>query len=146
MVDVKSLLEDYPVCIELPVQWGEMDSYGHVNNSVYFRYFETARMHYFDRLKFQEVMDTEGVGPILAHTECRFRLPLTHPDSVLIGACIGEIGEDRFRMDYRVVSRAHARVAAEGTARVVSFDYRANVKAPLPVSIRERIAALQGDR
>ena len=43
-------LAGYPVVIELPVVWGEMDSYRHVNNVVYFRYFKSARLEYFRRL------------------------------------------------------------------------------------------------
>ena len=44
---MNSPVADYPVVIETPVAWGEMDAYGHVNNIVYFRYFESARIAYF---------------------------------------------------------------------------------------------------
>jgi len=44
-------MSDYPVVVDIPVAWGEMDAYGHLNNIVYFRYFETARMAYFERLR-----------------------------------------------------------------------------------------------
>ena len=49
--------------IEIPVAWGEMDSMGHVNNIVYFRYFETARMNYLERIGFIEEMNRTGIGP-----------------------------------------------------------------------------------
>ena len=140
---VAALLEGFPVSVEIPLQWGEMDAYGHVNNAVYFRYFETARMRYFDELGFQAVMDAEGVGPILAHTACRFRMPLQHPDTLTVGVAVGEIGADRFEMHYRVISGQHGKLAAEGTATIVSFDYRAGRKAPIPQPIRDGIAALQ---
>ena len=95
---MRELLETYPVVIETPVAWGEMDSLRHVNNTVYFRYFESARMAYFDRLGLWDYMDETGVGPILASTGCRFRVPLTYPDTVSIGARVAEVEGDRFVM------------------------------------------------
>ena len=138
------LLEAYPVVIETPVAWGEMDSLRHVNNIVYFRYFESARMAYFDRVGFWAYMDETGVGPILASTRCKFILPLTYPDTVSVGARVSEIKDDRFVMSYAIVSHNHARLAAEGDGLIVSYDYRALTKAPLPEEIKRRIRDLEG--
>ena len=137
------MLEGYPVVIEVPVAWGEMDSLRHVNNIVYFHYFESARTAYFERVGFWAHMDETGTGPILASTQCRFRLPLTYPDTVSVGARVSEVGDDRFVMRYAVVSHREAKVAAEGDGLIVSYDYRALRKAPLPEEIRERIRALE---
>ena len=137
------LVEGYAVVIETPVAWGEMDSLGHVNNIVYFRYFESARMAYFAEVDFWGHMEETGVGPILASTQCRFRLPLEYPDTVSIGARIKDIGEDRFMMEYVVVSHRHRKVAAEGGGLIVVYDYRAKRKAPLPDEIRKRIEQLE---
>ena len=79
----ESLLAGFPVVVELAVAWGEMDSYRHVNNVVYFRYFENARLEYFRRLDWFEYERQTGVGPILAATQARFRKPLTYPDTDL---------------------------------------------------------------
>ena len=142
----EKLLETYPVVIETPVAWGEMDSLQHVNNIVYFRYFESARMAYFERVGFWDYMRETGVGPILASTRCRFRLPLTYPDTVSVGARVPEIEGDRFVMKYVVVSHSHGRAAAEGEGLIVSYDYRGLAKAPLPEIIKERIKELEGGR
>ena len=80
------LLAGFPVFVENPVVWGEMDSYRHVNNTVYFRYFENARLEYFRRLGWFEYEQETGIGPILAATQARFRKPLTYPDRVWTGA------------------------------------------------------------
>lgn len=137
-------LEGYPCVIEQNVQWGDMDAMGHVNNAVYFRYFETARIAYFEATRFLSEMGASGIGPILAHTDCRFRLPLTYPDQLLLGARVTDVGEDRLHMHYRVVSCNHGAVAAEGTGRVVCFDYGAGRKAPLPESVSAAIEAFEG--
>src|SRR5438309_6751770 len=99
-----SLLAGYPVVVELPVAWGDMDSYRHVNNVVYFRYFENARLEYFRRLGWLEYERDTGIGPILAATQARFRRPLTYPDTIAVAARITAVAEDRMTMEYRLVS------------------------------------------
>jgi acyl-CoA thioester hydrolase len=138
------LLQDFPVVIELPVAWGEMDALKHVNNVVYFRYFESARIAYFRELKLGNFLNETGLGLILGSTRCRFKVPLTFPDSVLVGAKTSDIREDRLVMQHCLVSRRLQRVAAEGEAVLVSYDYRKNRKALLPDEWRKYILELEG--
>lgn len=137
------LLEGYPVVVRLPVQWGEMDAFGHLNNVVYFRYFETARIRYLDECGFAESHRQRRVGAILHSTSCRFRIPLTYPDRVDVGARVREVEEDRFTMEYRIVSLAADAVAAEGEGIVVSFDYEAERKTALPDDVRRRVREME---
>lgn len=138
-------LSEFPVVIELPVVWGEMDAFGHVNNIVYFRYFESARIAYFERVGFLEEKERSGVGPILASTRCDFRRALRYPDRILVGARVTELGEDRFTMAYRIWSEAQRRVAAEGEGLIVSYNYREGRRAPLPSAVRRAIEELEGE-
>ena len=140
---MQQLLKTYPVVIEIPVAWGEMDSLKHVNNIVYFRYFESVRIAYFDKLDLWSYMSETGVGPILASTQCKFRVPLAYPDTVSVGARISEIEDDRFLMKYAVVSHRHGKIAAEGEGLIVSYNYRELRKVPLPDEIKGRIQALE---
>jgi len=100
-------IRDYPVKIEIPIAWGDMDAFQHVNNIMYFKYFESARISYFEKIKFLEVMENTGVGPILASTQCRYKLPLTYPDRVAVGAKVDSLEKDRFTMKYAVFSLRH---------------------------------------
>ena len=136
-------LKTYPVVIEIPVAWGEMDSLQHVNNIVYFRYFESARMAYFNKLDLWNFIKETGIGPILASTNCKFRIPLTYPDTVSVGTKVTEIKDDRFLMKYLIMSHTHGKVAAEGEGLIVSYNYRELAKATLPVEIRKRIEAIE---
>jgi acyl-CoA thioester hydrolase len=140
---VAEMLQGFPVVIEIPVQWGEMDAYGHVNNTVLFRYFESARMAYFERCGFIRSYDQDKIGAILHSTSCRFRRPLFCPDTVLVASRVSQIEEDRFTMEYRVASRTAGELVAEGSAVIVSYDYTAARKTPLPAPIREAIAVLE---
>lgn len=137
------LLQGFPVVVATPVAWGDMDYFRHVNNIVFFRYFESARIAYLERIGFARELEESGVGPILAATHCRFRRPLTYPDVVHVGARTTEVGADRFVMEYRLVSEALGEVAAEGGGTLVSFDYGRNVKAALPGRVREAIDRLE---
>ena len=137
------LLDGFPVAVRQAVVWGEMDSYRHVNNVVYFRYFETARLEYFRHLGWFEYEEQTGIGPILAATSARFRRPLTYPDTIWVGARVPDVREDRFTMEHRLVSRKLAAVAAEGTGTIVSYHYGQGAKVPLPDELRWRIAELE---
>ena len=138
------VLAGFPVIVELPVCWGEMDSYRHVNNVVYFRYFENARLEYFRRLGWPEFEEATGVGPILAATRARFRRPLTYPDTVSIAARVATLAEDRFTIVHRVVSHRLGEVTTEGEGTIVTFHYERGEKVPVPEELRRRIAELEG--
>jgi len=140
---MNQLLKHCPVVIETPIAWGQMDAFKHLNNTAYFRFFESGRIAYFERLNLLEYMDETGVGPILASTNCRFRIPLTYPDSVSIGTRVSDMRSDRFTMEYFVVSHRHEKVAAEGTGLIVCFNYRENKKTSIPGELVQRIEALE---
>lgn len=140
---MKDLLKDYPVVIEIPVAWGEMDAFQHVNNIVYFRYFESVRMAYFDRLNMDEFMKQTGVGPILAETRCKFKAPLTYPDKVSAATRITDIKEDRFVMEYRIISHNLNRVAAEGDGLIVAYNYNEMKKATIPEELKTKILEIE---
>lgn len=140
---MQNFLDRFPVVVECPVVWGEMDSFQHVNNVVYFRYFETARMAYFERMNYMEILGRTGIGPILHSANCRFRIPLTSPDTVSIGTRSVDLQSDRFTMEFRVFSHNHQKVAAEGSGVIVTFDYKAGKKAAISAEIRSLIERIE---
>jgi acyl-CoA thioester hydrolase len=117
-----------------------------VNHAVFFTYFESARIRYLDLIGFRELSDAVQTGPILASAQARFRRPVTYPDMLVVGARTTELGEDRFAHEYRVVSRALNDVAASGGAMLVSYDYAAGTKVPVPEAVRAAIRDLEGER
>jgi acyl-CoA thioester hydrolase len=134
------LLSGFPVVIDQEVRWGDLDAFGHVNNTVFFRFFESARIAYFERIGFLGA--DGGVGPILHSTNCRFRLPLGYPDALRVGAKVSALEKDRFNMEYRIVSAKRGAVAAEGAGMIVAFDYAKQTKADVPADVVARIKAL----
>ena len=140
------LLKDCAGVVERPVLWADMDAFQHVNNTVYFRYFEDARIAYFEKLKVMELKERLGIAPILASTSCKFRIPLTYPDTVSVGSRISRLEEDRFIMEYRVVSHRHNKIAAEGEGMIVIFNYREGKKTAAPAELKKLIVEIEGER
>ncbi|MHC1726217.1 MAG: acyl-CoA thioesterase [Syntrophobacteraceae bacterium] len=140
---MEDILKGFPVIIEIPVAWGEMDAFKHVNNVAYFRYIESSRVAYFDRIKGWAFLGETGIGPILATTHCRYRIPLTYPDVVSVGARVSNIGDDRFTMKHIIVSHRLSKIAAEGDGVLVTYDYRKKKKVPMPADLRQSILDIE---
>ena len=124
-----------------------MDAFGHVNNGVYLTYFETARIEYFIALGLPGWVTPEGTGPIVHSTSARYRIPVTYPDVLHVGARLkGELSSDRFTMAFSAWSKAHDAVAADGECVVVVFDYRTREKARVDDVLRAAIARVEGKK
>jgi len=133
----------YPVSITLPVQWGDQDAFGHVNNTVYFRWFESARIAYADRIGLSDLMTRTKVGPILASIQCHYRRQVTYPESVHIGARVTRIGRTSFSIVHAILRASDHALAAEGESTVVVFDYNTQSPCPVPEDIRASIEAIE---
>ncbi len=140
---MESLLADYPVITEIPVAWGEMDALQHVNNVVYFRYFETARIDYFKHVALMEETQSTGIGPVVSETQCRYKIPVTFPDTLLVGSRVIDIQSDRFTMQYQIVSKKMGKVTTTGSATVVMFNFTNGQKAHLSEKLITAISSIE---
>lgn len=140
---MESLLADYPVITEIPVAWGEMDALQHVNNVVYFRYFETARIDYFKHVALMEETQSTGIGPVVSETQCRYKIPVTFPDTLLVGSRVIDIQSDRFTMQYQIVSKKMGKVTTTGSATVVMFNFTNGQKAHLSEKLITAINSIE---
>ncbi|HEV3166524.1 MAG TPA: thioesterase family protein [Isosphaeraceae bacterium] len=135
-------LAAYPVVIEVPVQWGDQDLFGHVNNTVYFRWCESARIAYGLRIGLAATQHT--VAPIMASITCHFRRPVVFPDTVRVGARIVKIGRTSMTMEHVILSESQQAVVADGSAVLVSYNYETRQAIPVPEAVRAAIASLEG--
>jgi acyl-CoA thioester hydrolase len=138
-------LAGFPIIIEQTVAWGEMDSFQHVNNVAYFRYFENARIEFLRRVDWFAFQEQTGVGPIMASTQARFRRAVTYPDQLLVGTRVSAMGEDRITMDYRIVSTKSGELVTIGEGVVVTYHYLEQRKVPIPEELRRRIERLEAE-
>ena len=137
------LLASFPVVVRIPVQWGDQDAYGHVNNTVPHRWFESARIELFGRIGLLDLHRNERRGAILAATSCDYRRQINFPDTVQVGIRVARIGRTSIGFEHAVVSETQNAVVAQGTSTTVVFDYHAHKPHPVPDEIRVAIAALQ---
>jgi acyl-CoA thioester hydrolase len=142
--EIAALLADYPVVITVPIWWGDQDAFGHVNNTVYLRWFESARIAYCTRVGLSDLFTAERIGPILAAIACNYRLPLFFPDTAFVGARVSRIGRSSLAVDHAVVTANGRALAADGTSTIVIFDYKGHRPHPVPDSIRRAIENLEG--
>jgi acyl-CoA thioester hydrolase len=134
----------FPVSLDIAVAWGEMDAYQHVNNTVYLRWCESARIVYFARTGLLSRKDQEGVGPILARQSIDYRRPVSYPDTVRVGVGVTRIGGSSFTMGYSVYSLAQQAEVASADSVIVLLDYRAGRSTPVDAALRAAIEELEG--
>jgi acyl-CoA thioester hydrolase len=143
MLSREELMSEFPIVIEHPVSWGDMDANGHVNNVWFFRYIENARVAYYKKIgKFEYEKET-GVTLVIATTSCRLLAPLVYPDTVIVGARISTISDDTAYMSYRVVSSEQCRIVAEAEAAIVGFSGPEGKKTMFPEFLKLNIEKLE---
>ena len=140
---MNELLKDFTFVVDINIEWGDMDALQHVNNIEYFKYFQVARIAYFEKIDSESVMGETRISSILASTQCKFIYPLAYPDSISVGVRVDAMADQYFTMKYAVFSHKHQRMAAIGDAKVVMFDYVNNQKASIPSEIRKMIISLE---
>ncbi|GAA5193201.1 thioesterase family protein [Ferrimonas gelatinilytica] len=136
-------LNDYPVTMTQNVQWGDMDALGHVNNTVYYRYFENIRIDFFQRLDMFELMEEQQLAPVLSESQCRFRRPVFFPDTLLLGTRISTLADDRLTMEYGIFSHSQQALVTQGRATVVCINTETNRPTPLPPMLKAALADSQ---
>jgi acyl-CoA thioester hydrolase len=143
MPDDIPALSDSGVVIDLPILWGDMDAFQHVNNVMYFRYLESARIAYAERIKLYQYQQETGIGPILAATSCNFIKPLRYPDTIRVGCRTVYLTEAEIRQEHAIYSQRLKRLAATGTATIVAYDYRQLRRSAFPQPLLDRILELE---
>ena len=120
-----------------------MDALGHVNNIMYFRYMESARVAFLidlgiDRLANDAGPRAEGSsdkgtpGVILQSVQARFRRPVEYPDTLKVSSFVTDIAADRFTLAHELFSTRLNEVACLGSGVIVAYDYAKAAKAQLP--------------
>ena len=120
---------------ELSVRWRDLDAFNHVNNAMYLRYLEEARLRWF--LTLDGPWMDENVGPVLASVLANFRRPIGWPEDVIVELFVERIGNASCTVGHRILSAKDPSVLyCDGHGVIVWFDKRSGKSAPLPDSVR----------
>ncbi|HTT12033.1 MAG TPA: thioesterase family protein [Burkholderiaceae bacterium] len=126
------------VC-DVPLRWGDMDAMAHLNNTIYFRLMEEARIQWFRRIGFSTL--PTGHAPILAHVSCDFRRAMTYPGVARVTQRITKLGRSSVEMSLEIERTDEPGTKyATGRSVLVWFDYVANRTEPWPEAVRAAIA------
>ncbi|HZW22388.1 thioesterase family protein [Noviherbaspirillum sp.] len=121
--------------LRMPIRWGDMDAMGHVNNTVYFRYLEQARIEWFTGIGCEP--DLGGDGPVIINAHCTFLRQLKYPGEIEVRSFVSVAGRSSFEM-YHEIRRVDQMetISAEGGAKVVWVHFPSEKSVPLPERIR----------
>lgn len=124
----------------IPVRWGDMDAYGHVNNANYFRYFEQARVEWCEGLGYP-VRPEAGEGMVIVTAACTFLIPVSYPATVVVDLFVGEPGRSSVMSWYELRVEGDERLYAEGSSKMVWMSQATGKSTPMPEDLK---AHLQG--
>lgn len=131
--------DEFQMWAKIDVRWGDMDSMGHVNNTKYFTYLETARIHLFAELGLLGAFGSDGQGMSLAHTGCNFRREVRYPNWLDIGSSVTKVGTSSFHLRHGMFFVDTDDLAADATSVVVWTDFTQGRSMPLPVEVRAKL-------
>jgi acyl-CoA thioester hydrolase len=135
-------MENFPVKLELRLDWSEMDMFGHVNNVSYFKYVQASRVNYWEAIGLTKLFQETNVGAILASTSCQFKKPLHFPGKITVQARLDFIKQTSFGLKHQILNE-QGEVAAEAQDVMVLYDFTKNVKVAIPEEIRAQIIELE---
>lgn len=132
----------YPLSVPIEVRFRDMDSMGHVNNAVFFTYFENARIAYWRAVP--AIRSRKSLDYILARAECDFRSPATVEDDLACHIRVGSFGRSSFTFEYLLRDERTGRVVAEGRTVQAVYDYAEKRTRPLDPALRAAIEEFEG--
>jgi acyl-CoA thioester hydrolase len=129
--------------MSMPIRWGDMDAFGHVNNTVYFRYMEQVRISWFEHLDIYTGGNggsANGQGPVIVNASMEFLKQLHYPGDVIARMSVGTLGRSSFDTGFELFRADDPETLyARGAARCVWIDYAAGKSVPIPDVLRSTI-------
>jgi acyl-CoA thioester hydrolase len=129
--------------MRMPIRWGDMDMMGHVNNTVYFRYIESARIAWLEEAG--GAPDPAGIGPVIVNAHCSFLKQLKYPGEIEVTTYVGPPGRSSFEVSHEIrlvgADGQPGAIHAEGGAKIVWINFAAEKSVPLPQTVRALLPA-----
>ena len=138
----KGKAEGYALAVPVEVRFRDMDSMGHVNNAVYFTYFENARIAYWRAVPW--IRSRKNLDYILARAECDFKSPTTLEDELCCHIRVAFFGRSSFAFDYLLRDERTGRSVAEGRTVQVMYDYAVRTSRAVDQDMRAAVESFEG--
>lgn len=127
------------------VRWGDLDALGHVNNTVFFQFCESARLAYFEQLGVSRFYEAPTDGPGMVACNLNFRRQLRFPGAVRTTARATKLGGRSIVLEYQIFDEADGELIADGASTCLLVDYAQSRARELSPALRQAIAEFEGD-
>jgi len=126
---------------KLTTRWADNDAYGHVNNSVFYQWFDTAVNAWLVEQAMLDIKDGDPIA-LVVRTSCSYFAPLVFPEDVDIGIAVSQLGRSSIRYRLGAFALAEARAAAQGEFVHVTVDRSTRRPVDIPAHWRTRLLAI----
>ncbi len=133
--------DQYPHFLAIPTRWMDNDIYGHVNNTLYYSFFDTVINHYLVEAGGLDIHHGEVIG-LAVETQCQFMQPLAFPDVIDAGLRVAKLGNSSVRYEVGLFRQGEASIAAAGYFVHVFVNRQTRRPTPIPPAIRSALSAL----
>ncbi|ADJ63296.1 MULTISPECIES: acyl-CoA thioesterase [Herbaspirillum] len=123
------------------IRWGDMDAFGHVNNTVYFRFMEQCRIEWLEEVFGPTIAGEEG--PVIVNAHCNFRRQMKYPARICVEMSAGHLGRTSVETTYIIRDAADEQIIyADGAAKIVWVDFKKEKSTALPEQLRQLLTSL----
>lgn len=128
----------FPFPVIQQVAWGDMDAFNHINNVMYFRYFETGRVEFFNKTNLWQTYINEGIKIVVGKLECNYVREITHPAEIEIAVGIKKMGNSSLTVHHKI--SCNGIIAAHGEGIIVATHPATGKSTPWTDKLRAEFA------
>lgn len=132
---------DYKVFYPINTRWSDNDVYGHVNNVIYYSYFDTAANRYLIEEGGLDISDGEIVG-FVVNSGCEYHAPISYPEPIEAGLRVEKLGNSSVRYGIAIFKVGVEQAVAHGHFVHVFVNREANESVSIPENLREALARI----
>lgn len=132
---------DYPLFYPITTRWNDNDAYGHVNNVVYYSWFDTAINRFLIEHGTLDIAGSAAIG-LMVESGCRYLSSISYPDDVTIGVRVAKLGNSSVRYELAAFCNAQDTASAEGFLVHVYVDRATQRPVPVPPAARAALETL----
>jgi acyl-CoA thioester hydrolase len=131
--------EGFATELALRIDWSELDLFGHVNNVMYFKYLQSARVNYWDLVGLSNSFLEHKMGAMLLSSQCQFKKPLFYPGNIIIKTHLEFVKNTSFGLVHHIYN-GNAEEVASGNDIIVFYNYNKHSKETIPGWLRNNLA------
>lgn len=136
---------NYPIKLELRIDWADLDLFGHVNNVAFFKYIQAARINYCEHIGLSSLLDGGNDSFMVVSSHCQYKKPLLYPGNITIMVKADWLKNSSFQLSYQIINSGQIMVA-EASDILVVFDHMQKEKKLISNGLRKKFEQLEGRR